>query len=286
VTEQGTGARRRRAAGMTGSRQAGPRRAGLALLAAIAASVLAGCGASASSQPPNSTSSSLPTTSQAQSTAAETSSTSAAAPSTNSPPSFVVNATTQEGDKVKVEGRFGPALPASESDVDQTALSECPPPAPDGRAIVVRLDLVTTLESNLSGELGLETSYIAGRLVNFVLGFSEGARCQNGQPGEVSIKLGTLQPGQSADFTMWVVLPDAITSANPHPSEQTLGEQDWLMAIPQPTVNGSGAGPSAHSSTTGPRLVTCPRPYEANDEYIAVVGSTPTMIHESECPAP
>jgi hypothetical protein len=196
----------------------------------------------------------------------------------------VVQATTKEGDRVKVEGWFGPPLPAGESDVNQTALSECPPPAPDGRAMVVRLDLTTTLESSLSGEVELETSYLAGKTVNFVMDFSEGPQCDNGQPGEAIIKLGTLQPGESHSFTMWVVLPEAITPDDPHPSERTLGAEHWLMAIVEPTVDGSGFLEDQHKSLTGPRVVTCPRVYEASEEYLAVVGDTPTTLHESVCP--
>ncbi len=271
---------RRHDAIATSLRTAGLRSsAGLALLI-LAASVLAGCGSSAGSVPPP------PATNvQTQSTAdPATSSASAAAPNTDGPPSFVVQATTKEGDRVKVEGWFGPPLPASESDVDQTALSECPPPAPDGRAMVVRLDLATTLESSLSGEVELETSYLTGKTVNFVMGFSEGPQCDNGQPGYANIKLGTLQPGESHTFTMWVILPDAITPDDPHPSEQTLGSEHWFMVAPEPSVNGSSYLQDQHNSLSGPRVVTCPRVYEASEQYLAVVGDTSTTLHESVCP--
>jgi hypothetical protein len=261
--------------------------AGVSCLLALVAIVLAGCGSTSPAVSPPSAASAQ-TTSTADPT---TSNTSAAAPSTDGPPSFVVNATTQEGDKVSVEGRFGPALPASESDVDQTALSECPSPASDGRAIVVRLDLTTTLESSLSGEVTLEAAHVDSKgIVNFVLGFSEGARCVVGEANEASVKLGTMQPGQSADFTMWVVLPNAITPEVPQPTVKELGEKDWLMTPIEPSVNGSSYLEDQHNRVSGSRVVKCHPganpsvPSGPEDEYLAVVGDTATTLLEAECP--
>jgi hypothetical protein len=261
--------------------------AGVSCLLALVAIVLAGCGLTSPSVPPPSTASAQ-TTSTADPT---TSNTSAAAPNTDDPPSFVVNATTQDGDKVKVEGWFGPALPAGESDVDQTALSECPSPASDGRAMVVRLDLTTTLESSLSGEVALEAAHVDSKgIVNFVLGFSEGAHCVTGEANEASIKLGTMQPGQSANFTMWAVLPNAITPEVPQPTVKELGEKDWLMTPIEPSVNGSSYLEDQHNRVSGPRLVKChpganpTEPSGPEDEYLAVVGDTATTLLEAECP--
>jgi hypothetical protein len=248
---------------------------------------LAGCGSTSPAVPP-------PSTASAQTTSftdPTTSSTSAAAPSTDGPPNFVINATTQDGDKVSVEGRFGPALPASESDVDQTALSECPSPASDGRAMVVRLDLTATLESSLAGEVALEAAHVDSKgIVNFVLGFSEGARCVAGEANEASIKLGTMQPGQSANFTMWIVLPNAITPEVPQPTVKELGEKDWLMTPIEPSVNGSSYLEDQHNRVSGSRVVKChpganpAEPSGPEAEYLAVVGDTATTLLEAECP--
>jgi len=186
---------------------------------------------------------------------------------------------------VKVEGRFGSPLRPSESDVDQTALSECPPPAPDGRALVVRLDLMTTLESSLAGEVTLSTSPIVGPLVSFVMGFKEGARCEGGEPRNAEANFGSVQPGQSVSFTMWVVLPDAITPADPNPSEHALAAGLWLMGVPAPFVNGKGIG--TPNKLSGPRVVRCRHEdfgVAGYEHYIAVVGDTPTTMVESECP--
>jgi hypothetical protein len=86
---------------------------------------------------------------------------------------------------------------------------------------------------------------------------------------------------------MWVVLPDAITPNDPHPSEKALATQLWLMGIPFPSVNGKGIG--TPSKLSGPRVVRCHVEggnfgIASGNEYIAVVGDTPTTMVESECP--
>lgn len=240
----------------TGSREGPELSISLALLLVVVVSVLAGCGSTASSLPPNPTTAPSPaavaTTTQAA--PAPATSTSAAAPNTSGSPGFVANATTQDGDKVKIEGWFGPPLPAGESDVDQTVLSECPPPATDGRAIVVRLDLATTLESNLSGEVELNTGRaVAG--TDYIMGYSEHAQCVSEAEGTAA-KLGTLQPHQSTNFTIWLVFVNAITPNDQHPSEKTLRAKYDPMEIPQVTVDGSSSL-DGHVSATGPRVVAC-----------------------------
>jgi hypothetical protein len=199
--------------------------------------------------------------------------------SSSSAADFAVNATTQQGDRVKVEGRFGSPLPSSQSDVDQSALAGCPPPAPDGRAVVVRLDLTTTLESNLAGEVGLDTGFVYARPINFVMGYSQGATCVYGEPTNTKVSLGTLQPHQSADFTMWLVLPDAITPDDPHPSAKTLAAARWLIAIPQPKVNGSGFNQNQHDTVTGSRVVRC-ESETGGGQYLAVIAGTPSVLTE------
>lgn len=260
-----------------------------AALAALCAVLLGGCGsggsgssASSSITPP------VPVSTPARSdpTTKPTTSSTTAASSPAGVPAFVVQGATQDGDKVKVEGHFGSPLRPSESDVDQAALSECTPPAPDGRELVVRLDLTTTLESSLAGEVTLSTTPIVGPLVSFVMGFKEGPRCEGGEPKNAEASFGSVQPGQSVNFTMWVVLPDAITPADPHPSEHALAADLWLMGVPLPLVNGKGIG--TPSKLSGPRVVRCrgngDGVNEPGNEYIAVVGDTPTTMVQSECP--
>jgi hypothetical protein len=255
-----------------------------AALAALCAVLVAGCGSSSSTSSFTAPPVSVSTPTQPDpTTSPTTSSTATGAPA--GAPSFVVQGTTQEGDKVKVEGRFASPLPPNESDVDQTALGECPSPAPDGRELVVRLNLTTTLESSLAGEVTLSTSPIVGPLVSFVMGFKEGARCEGGEPKNAEASFGSVQPGQSVNFTMWVVLPDAITPADPHPSEHALAADLWLIGVPAPLVNGKGIG--TPNKLSGPRVVRCRTEdfgLAGYEHYIAVVGDTPTTLHESECP--
>ena len=276
----------------TSNARCGITRERAASLAALCALLLAGCGSSGSSlSSGNSTAASAsvstPTRSDPATEQTTSSTTTDTAPA--GAPSFVVHGTTKEGDKVKIEGRFGSPLRPSQSDVDQTALGECPPPTPDGRALVARLDLTTTLESSLAAEVELEVTYIAGSVVNFVMGFREGARCQSGQPGSTTVNFGSMQPGQSVNFTMWVVLPDAITPADPHPSEHALAAHPWIMGVPEPAINGTGTGIGTNPNTvSGPRFVMChngDNVTEPGNEYIAVVGDTPTTMLVSACPA-
>lgn len=234
--------------------------------------LLAGCGSSAPSAPTASTTTTAQTTPATEQAA-------------SNKPSFIVQALTKDGDQVKVEGHFGPPVPASESGVEAAALSGCSSQAGDGRAIVVQLNLTTTLESSLAGEVSLEVAHVnAGGIVNFVMDFNEGERCEAGEANEAIATLGTLQPGQPHPFSLWVVLPDAITPEEPHPSEATLGPKLWLMTPVEPSVDGSQYLADQHNSVTGSRLVTCKQPDEAGYDYLAVVGDTPSTITESECP--
>jgi hypothetical protein len=183
------------------------------------------------------------TSTQTPTTAATTPATPRAAPDPNSAPAFSLEGETEHGDKLKLEGRFGPVLAASASDVDQTVLSECP--NYDERELVVRLDLTTTLESGLSG-----TVAIAGfipqigdvyHLVDLVYDYTEGPSCVlDNVENESVIDLGTLQPHEPHDFTMWVVLLDAITPRHPHPSVNTLSHQHWIIGEPSAAVNNAG----------------------------------------------
>jgi len=225
----------------------------LIALALLTAPVLTGCGSSGPSKP---TESSLAAAreakeqnEQSESTAhGETASTStttptttqastAAAPAPSGPPAFTMEGSTESGDKVRVEGRFGPALSPSESGVNQTALEGCPQYA-SGRDLLVQVDLVTTIESSLSGDVTAEGfDFALPREVDYVLDFSEGATCKFAGENEVSINMGTLQPHEPDHFTMWAVLLGAITPSDPHPSVRTLARQHWSMSAPTMIVD-------------------------------------------------
>jgi hypothetical protein len=250
------------------------RRALTAVLVPIAA-VLAGCGSSSSTLP------NAPA-------AAQASSTNAAAPKTSAPPSFVVSAGTHGGDAVKIEGWFGPPLPAGESNIEHTALGQCASPTDDGRAIVVALDLKTTLESSLAGEVELNLgTFPTETLGEYVLGFSTGAECTNAEINPTGIKLGNLRPHQSATFSMWIAFINAITSDDPHPSESTLRSNSWLMSLPFVTVDGESGRPlpNEQPSATGSRVVQCIQTsYSSGERAVAVIGGTPKVVHAKSCP--
>lgn len=252
------------------------------------AAALAGCGSTESSNTAASTSLSgvaAASTDPTESTPTPaTTSTSAAEPNTGGSTSFVVNAGTNGGDAVKIEGWFGPPVPAGESNVDQTALGECSSPTDDGRAIAVALDLTVTMESSLAGEVELNLgSFSVETLGEYILGFSSGAQCSSAEVNPTGIKLGTLQPHQSTNFSVWVVFINAITPNAPHPSEATLRANNWLMALPRVTVDGETNLPNEEPSASGPRVVKCVAgPIESGDT-IAVVGGMPKVMH-GQCP--
>src|ERR1039458_10514727 len=263
-------------------------------LLAVVAVALAGCGStspspSASAPPASqtpSTTQETPTSETATSTSTTNSSvSSAAAPNTSGPPSFVTDLDMQGGDKVKLEGWFGPPLPAAESNVDQTALSECPQPTDDGRAIVVALDLTATLESSLSGEVELNLGTLPPEtLAEYILGFSSGAQCEAAVENPTGIKLGTLQPHRSTTFALWIAFGNAITPNDPHPSEAVLRANNWLMSLPHATVD-SESSAYGHANATGPRAVKCVQAgYTAGEETLAVIGGTPKLVQAQTCP--
>lgn len=239
------------------------------------------------------------TTSDPSSTTSTPSSAAASEPNTEGTPSFTADVSTAAGDKVSVEGWFGPVVPASQSSVNQTTLDECPQPAPDGKAMIAQLDITTTVQSSLPTEVELQT---AGAVIgydrsyprpNFIVGYSEGPKCFNGQAGEVNLKLGKLQPEQANSSTMWIVLPNAISPNRPDPSEQQLGKERWLMGPVLPVItDGTGSAsenPNAtHAHVSGPRLVTCEQLNGIEHErleYLAVSGHTPrTLVNEATCP--
>lgn len=267
--------------------------AGLTPVSALVAVILlAGCGSSGPRFP-----NVKPTENQAVATttpATVSTSTTTTTASASGPPSFVLHTTTEQGDRVKMEGWFGPAQTQQESDVEASALSGCPPPANDGRAMVVNLETAITLESSLSGSVGFSTgnvplSNMGQQFMAFVMGYSSGPTCVHGEPSATTIELHTMQPGETRHFTIWVVLPDAITPADPHPSEQALAHGRWLMMVPDPMVNGSYAAHGQQPSVSGPRVVHCvssDAPEGSGVNYLAVVGHAPRKMEATACAEP
>jgi hypothetical protein len=263
-------------------------------LAIIAVSALAGCGSTASDSSiassadttlatPLSTTPAKPASTssvQTEPTPVSQTASTAAAPNTSSTPSFVVNATTQDGDKVKIEGRFGPPLPASQSGVNQTSLSECSATAGDGRAVVVELSLSVTDESSLEGEVELIPGGLpTGVQADYLMDFSSGAQCAG------TIQFGTLRPHQSTSLIMWIVFPNVVTPNDTHPTEARLPAAEWLMALPQVTVDGTSSR-VGHVSATGSHVVKCVTggPLSQSEDSIAILRVTPKTVRTGFCP--
>jgi hypothetical protein len=170
-------------------------------------------------------------------------------PDPNGKPAFTINGKTEHGDTIHAIGRFGPILLPSQSDVDQTALHKCPD-SNDGRELVRRLDITVSLTSSLSGAVGISGFTVSSLseegpdthlLLDYVLPTSDGTSCfrDTGEEGSTGIaNLGTLQPHTSAHVTAWVVLPDAITPSDLHPTAAKLAHEGWYIGYPDITVNG------------------------------------------------
>lgn len=267
------------------------------IAAMLIGGALAGCG---SSSPPHQSGRkaqrAAASATQHESTSSTTSTSntadtiSPAEPNTDHRPSFISGLSTEQGDEVSVKGWFGPALPVSASNVDQAALSGCIEPAQDDRAMVVELDLITTITSSLSGKVELFAADVNGYGypgVDFVMGFSGGASCEATTDGAgTGINLGTLQPHQPHDFTMWVVMPNAITPEHLHPTERQLGEEEhWVMAPLHISLNGSTPVLQGGEGLEGPRVVSCSIPNGMAEAYVAVVGYTPKSISPGSCPS-
>jgi hypothetical protein len=163
-------------------------------------------------------------------------------------PAFIRDGHTEHGDKIHVEGRFGPILPPGESDVDQSALQSCP--ETNGRELVRRLDLTFAITSGLSGDVRVVPPVVSvneeegaenPRNLNFVVAAPEGTSCHKGLGEETGfmIDLGTIQPSERRSLSVWAVMIDAITPTDPHPSLAKLKAQEWLMTYPQVLVNGA-----------------------------------------------
>jgi hypothetical protein len=244
-----------------------------ALLVVIAALALTGCGSSTttSTTPNNPGAANQPQiTPDATTSTTET----AIATTPTGPPGFTVHGATPKGDEVRIEGWLGPPSPVNGSEVQQAAVEGCAAPASDGRAVIVRLDLTTTIESSLSGEVELAIGLgNEGSLPYFLLGTSQGAVC-DGREG-TTIHLGTLQPGQPSHVTVWLVLADAVSPKNPQPTQQSLAEEGWAMAVPTAQVNGElvEGPPGALATVEGPQFIKC-----EDGESIALIAGTPAKI--------
>jgi hypothetical protein len=194
-------------------------------------------------------------------------------------PDFVIVGRTDSGDKVQILGHVGEATALEESDADQDALATCSG-ASDGRAMVVRLDLRTTVTSGLPAQVRLTRfswdSGYSSYSMSYLMGYSDGPQCGDGGLEQI-VDLGELQPNQPADFTVWVVLDDAITPDDPNPSQETLGRHVLI----KPPIVFLGGGELAYGTADsyklgGPRVIDC-----AAGRTISLAGVVPKRLASS-----
>jgi hypothetical protein len=238
------------------------------LIPALAAALvipLGGCGAAHT------------TAGSGPSLAATTSAAPRAATTTTPPPpptpDFTIAAKNSGGDRVLVAGSFGPPVAQTRSDADQSALKECLT-ASDGRALVVRMDLEITVQSGLPTDVGLSNFGFDGGLISFLMGYSAGADCQQGNT--VSFHLA---PHQPAHFTIWLVLGDAITANNPSPTEKDLTNK-YMATVPSIDLSENNTGKMRMG---GRRLLFCrlnvsAESYEEPTAMLVVAGAVPKQI--------
>lgn len=230
--------------------------------AIITVVAVAGCGSSRS----NVTTASNAAT---QATTATSTTTSSQAPASGSP-NFVIRQTTESGVAVKVEGRLGPPLAASESDVDQATLRRCPYHL--GNALVVRLDMTASIESGQPGDVQLDLGNAP--IEHELLVITRSSGCRHGGVNAATANFGELSAQPAGHATAWIVLPRVAAPAYPHPSSTELSKEGWVMFDPAIKVNGSEEQYNTSSEDAdrleGPSAVRC-SPGEQIPRHIAVV---------------
>jgi hypothetical protein len=242
--------------------------------------LLAGCGSASrsASSPSIATHAIAPARTSAQSSAATSAPTPTVAAKAR-PADFVFTRKTTSGDKVRVEGRLGKALSASESDADQAALQDCG--VPNGRELVVRVDLTVTVESGLAARVmvllgsGLDEANLGNSVLFLVTEPTPSCHPENREAD--SVELAHVQPHAPTAVTIWAILVDAITPNDPHPSPKTLGQQ-WHLGVPDIVVNTLPATQAWTAS--GRRLFHCRQndAQEYSSPIISLAGELPSKV--------
>jgi len=239
-----------------------PARSTVAVIAAVVA--VAGCGSSHSSV-------TTPSDAATHAAAAKSTTASSQAPASASP-NFVIRQTTESGVAVKVEGRLGPPLPVSESDVDQAALRRCPYHL--GNALVVRLDMVAAIESGQAGDVQVDGLGNEAKEERELLVITPTSGCSHGGINAATADFGDLTPQALGRATAWIVLPQVAAPGYPHPSSAELSKEGWVIIDPAVKVNGSEEQYNSSSEDAdrleGSSAVRC-SPGEQIPRHIAVV---------------
>jgi hypothetical protein len=193
-------------------------------------------------------------------------------------PDFVITVKGAGGYRAQVLGHFGRATTLGGSDADQEALATCSGAA-NSRAMVVRLDLRATVTSSLAVHVELsdfnrDAAYPA-YTTHFLMNYSAGPECGDGGLGQVA-DLGEIEPNTPHDFTMWVVLANAISPDDPSPSLATLG-QHALLRVPTVLLGGDSFsyGTDPDMRVGGPRVIECA------GKTISAAGALPKQLASS-----
>jgi hypothetical protein len=236
----------------------------LGIIAAVS-----GCGTVAHTASTPSTESPGATTAQTQETTSESS------PPTEVP-ALTIRAEASDGDTVLITGHLSEPVPQAQSDAEPSGLSECLG-TNDQRALIVKLTLEVTVESTLAADVSLSDFQTAGistgNPLSYLMGYSTGESCAPGN--EVTLR--QVQPSAPSNFTIWLVLPDAVTPNEPEPTAQSLSGR-YMTAMPTVSINEkpvieqiNGITPPGKLHLGGSRLLFCGE----DEPALAVAGTLP-----------
>jgi hypothetical protein len=172
---------------------------------------------------------------------------------TTNVPMFQATLRSDQGDTASLRGVLrDPPRPSGSSDVPPGALASCVDQP--SRALVAKVVLDLTLTSKLSLD---EVTMMLGANGKFplqpkaVIQYSSGAQCaQSVTDGNISMK--SVEPQQLRSITVWVVVPDAVTPAQP------AGDPAMLTTVRLGvTVLLGTSGATKYTTGSGPYVSAC-----------------------------
>jgi len=204
-------------------------------------------------------------------TATNTQATSAEASSSGGAPAFTVHATSSAGDRVRIEGRLGPVIPATElpfpeEEADRCVVEDLP------RDSAVQLSLTATVESGSTATV--ETTNIGSDpFAPDTILVTELVNTTNECGIRPGVAFGELAPHEPDAVSTWLILMATTTPRHPHPSMRYLAER-WRLTLPVETkINDTWA----KATISGPRVEFCGG---TNNEpsFISVTAAPPSHI--------
>jgi hypothetical protein len=142
-------------------------------------------------------------------------------------PVYIANVTTEKGDRYTVEGAFGSPDTPAQAGVD---LSGCLGNPNNGRSLVVPVTYTVTLHTNVPAEVQLrsEGGALDGGHMEMLSTVSN-EPCAANEGGTLSFQM---QPRSIATGKTWLILEEAITPKDEHPTEASLAHEYWAIALP------------------------------------------------------